>query len=190
MVSDPNLLATTERMNESEACSELWMLLRSVGDEKPIVDRSSIPGLIIAKTMLNPVEAVSKLRSELHMNPEVFRVLLRVIPLEVTVDTGLQAIKDTARKLASKISVGESFRITVEKRRTRLRSREIIETVADVINHRVDLEDPDWVILIEVIRRMTGVSVIPPEGVLNVQKEMARLLAEGKQSAPLDEDLC
>jgi tRNA(Ser,Leu) C12 N-acetylase TAN1 len=42
----------------------------------------------------------------------------------------------------------------------------------------VDLENHDWIVLIEIIGNSTGVSVIRPEGLLNVQKERASLPAE------------
>ena len=179
MIREFNLLATSEVWNESAACSELWMLLRSVGDETPIVDRSPIRGLIAAKTNLNPVEAVGRLRSELHENPEGFRVLLRVMPVEAIVPTDLGGIVEAAHELAAKIDENESFRITLEKRRTPLRSREVIDAVALGIVRRVDLEDCDWIILIEIIGRITGLAVIPRDGLLNVQKERARLLSKG-----------
>ena len=81
--------------------------------------------------------------------------------------------------LASRIGEEESFRITVEKRRTILRSMEVIDAVADGIDRKVVLEEPDWIVLIEVVGRVTGVSVIRPECLLNVQKEKARLSADG-----------
>lgn len=169
-ISDFNLMATSERGSESEACSELWMLLRVVGDETPIVDRSPIRGLILARTSLGPVEAVSRLRSELRRSPESFRTLLRVMPIEEVTPTNLDGITATAQNLASRIEGSESFRITVEKRRTRLRSREVIDAVAADIDRNVDLEHPDWVVLIEIIGRYTGVSVVHPDALLNVQK--------------------
>ena len=179
MIREFNLLATSEIWDESEACSELWMLLRAVGDETPIVDRSPIRGLIAAKTDLNPVEAVRRLRSELRENPEGFRVLLRVMPVEAIVSTDLGGIVEAAHELAAKIGENESFRVTLEKRRTPLRSREVIDAVARGIDRRVDLEDYDWLILIEIIGRITGLAVIPRDGLLNVQKERARLLSKG-----------
>ena len=179
MIREFNLLATSEVWGESAACSELWMLLRAVGDETPIVDRSPIRGLIAAKTDLNPVEAVGRLRSELRENPDGFRVLLRVMPVEAIVPTDLGGIVEAAHELAAKIGENESFRITLEKRRTHLRSREVIDAVAQGIDRRVDLEDCDWIILIEIIGRITGLAVIPRDGLLNVQKERARLLSKG-----------
>lgn len=179
MLSDFNLLATSERGTESEACSELWMLLRAVGDEVPVVDRSPVRGLILAKTALDPVEAVKGLRAELHARPDDFRALLRVLPVEVVAPTDLEKIVEAVHGLASRIGVGGSFRITVEKRRTGLRSREIIDAVAAGIDRKVDLEHPDWVVLIEIVGRYTGVSVVRPDALLNVQKEKARLPADG-----------
>ena len=179
LIREFNLLATSEVWNESEACSELWMLLRAAGDETPVVDRSPVRGLIAAKTNLDPVEAVGRLRSELHETPEGFRVLLRVLPVEAIVPTDLEGIVEAAHELAAKIGENESFRITLEKRRTPLSSKEVIDAVARGIDRRVDLEDHDWMILIEIIGRITGLAVIPRDGLLNVQKERARLLSKG-----------
>ena len=178
MIRDFNLLATTEFYNQSGACSELWMLLRAVGDETPAVDRSPVRGLITARTRLDPVEAIRRLRVEFRECPDHFRVLLRVLPIETKVRTDLDEIVVASNRLAAKIGKEESFRITVEKRRTDLRSREVIDAVAEGIDRKVDLEDPDWIVLIEIVGRTTGVSVIRPDGLLNVQKERARLSAD------------
>ena len=186
-IPDFNLIATSERGNESEACSELWMLLRAIGDTMPVVDRSLVRGLIVARTALNPVEAVRRLRTELLRSPVVFRALLRVMPLEIVKPTDLDEITAATQGLASRIESSDSFRITVEKRRTHLRSREVIEAVAAGINRKVDLEHPDWVVLIEVVGGYTGVSVVPPDALLNVQKEKAQLSSHGEESAPLDD---
>ncbi len=136
-------------------------------------------GLITARTNLDPVEAIGRLRSELREDPDRFRVLLRVIPVEARVRTDLTEIAEEAHRMAERIGEADSFRVTVEKRRTGLHSMEVIEAVAEDIDRRVDLENPDWIVLVEILSRITGVSVIRPEGLLNVQKERARLPPEG-----------
>jgi len=130
LLSDFNLIATSERGFESQACSELWMLLRALGDETPVVDRSPVRGLVLARTALAPVEAVRRLRLELMRRPQDFQVLLRVMPVEAVIPTALEAIAEKAQQLASRIGGDESFRITVEKRRTRLRSKEVMPASA------------------------------------------------------------
>ena len=56
---------------------------------------------------------------------------------------------------------------------------EIIEAVAEVLDRIVDLESPNWVVLVEVVGRNTGISIIRPEDMLNVQKEKYELSENG-----------
>jgi len=171
LIPNFNLIATTNRREESWGCTELWMLLQDIDDPKPIVDRSGIYGFIAARTNLNPVEAINKLRAELGRRPEAFKHLLRLIPVEIVVPSEIERMKEAVLSLSGRIGEEESFRITVEKRRTPLRSREIIEAVAEGITRKVDLENPAWVILIEVVGKYTGISVLKPSEILNTVKE-------------------
>jgi tRNA acetyltransferase TAN1 len=61
----------------------------------------------------------------------------------------------------------ETFRITVERRNTWLRSSEIIAKVAAIIGNKVDLENPDWIVLVEIIGKLVGISVIRPDEVFS-----------------------
>ena len=166
-----NLLATTWRGSEEDLCSEIWYLLRKIGDETVQVEKTGIAGLIAAWTALKPSEAVEKLREILEKHPGEFRYTLRVIPIETVVPTDLEQIKRVATDLASKIGENETFRVTVEKRFTSLSSREIIESVAANVERKVDLENPARIILVEVVGRTTGICVIEPEDIISVVKE-------------------
>jgi len=39
------------------------------------------------------------------------------------------------------------------------------------LNRRVDLKNPDWILQIEVLGRLTGISLLKPSDVLAVVKE-------------------
>ena len=86
-MKDYNLIATTDRLTVSEACSELWMLLREAGDLEPIVDRSNLKGLVKAKTCIETMEIISKIRSILQESPNKFRTIYRIIPIQRTYST-------------------------------------------------------------------------------------------------------
>ena len=180
LINTPDLLATSDIWSMSAACSELWMILRAVGDETPRVYRTRVKGLIAAETSLGPLEAIRRIRGELQERPESFKNLLRIFPVEATVPTEIDGIVETALRLAEKIPGDESFRVTLEKRRTKLRSREVIDAVAERIDRKVDLGDPDWVVLVEIVGKRTGVAVVPRDGILSVQKERAQLASERK----------
>jgi tRNA acetyltransferase TAN1 len=188
MVREFNILATTERIDERRAGGELWMLLRAAGDESPVVDKMGIWGIIVARTHLEPAMAVAKVREEFLKKPDSIQAIFRVIPIQRLVPTKLEEIVKATKELSATINTDESFRITVEKRRTHLGSHEIIDAVAEGINRKVNLDDPDWVVLVETTGRKTGVSVVRPANILNVQKERVHLATEAKKRAAFDNE--
>jgi len=172
---DFNLLVSTPRGMEHDACSELWFLLGEIGDERAEVETTPVKGLICAKTALDPFEVIRRFRELLAERPEEFRVIQRVIPIERVVRTDLAEIARAAQELASaKIGAGEKFRITVEKRHTELGTMDIIKAAAEGIDRPVDLKHPDKIVLIEVVGALTGISVIEPDDILSVPKERER----------------
>jgi tRNA acetyltransferase TAN1 len=171
VLKDFNLLITTSRGNEEDACSEIWYLLGEIGDSAAKVDKTGITGLVAAKTAFNPFEVVEKFREMLKERPYEFRYTFRVIPIEKVVRTDLGEIERTTTELASKIKENESFRVTVEKRFTDTSTMDMIEAAAVNIERKVNLRNPDKVILVEVVGRLTGISIIKPEQILAVMKE-------------------
>jgi tRNA acetyltransferase TAN1 len=155
---DFNLIISTPRGHENDACS-------------PIVKKSGVSGLIVAKTVLSTFKVIEDLRKMLKERPCEFRHTLRVIPVEVVVHTRLEEIRKASLKISSKIRDFETFRVTVEKRRTGLETREIIKVVAEDIDNKVDLDNPDKILLVEVLGGLTGVSVIKPRDIISVVKE-------------------
>ena len=171
MLRNFNLLATTWRGNEENACSELWYLLGEIGDSAPTVDKTGVAGLIAAKTAFNPFEVIEKFRKILHERSYEFRYTLRIIPVEKVVRTDLGEIQQAATELSSKIGEDETFLVTVEKRFTETPTQDIIEATAANIERKVDLNNPDKILLIEVVGGLTGLSVIKPNEILAVMKE-------------------
>jgi len=166
-----NLLATTARGSEEDACSEIWYLIGDLGDREVKVDKTGITGLIAAKTALDPFEIIEKFRTLLKEKPYEFRYTLRVIPIEKVVRTDLTDIEQAVAELSSKIGEDETFRVTVEKRFTSTSTEDIIEIAAARIQRKVDLANPDKIVLIEVVGGFTGVSVIKPKDIFSTTKE-------------------
>ena len=171
VLRDFNILATTARGNEEDGCSEIWYLLGETGDSAPKVEKTGITGLIAAKTASNPFDVIQKFRTILKERPHEFRYSLRVIPVEKVIRTDLSEIQRAVTELASKINENETFRVTVEKRFTTVSTRDIIEAAAVNIERRVDLSNPDKIVLIEVVGGLTGVSIVKAEDILSIMKE-------------------
>lgn len=171
MLNDFNLIISTSRGNERNACSEMWYLLGEVGDRGSTIETTPVIGLVVAKTKLEPVKAVLDLRALLKERPWEFKYTLKVVPIQKVVEAKMSAIEQTALELAGGIEQKEKFRITVEKRHTDLSSKTIIDTVAKGIERTVDLETPDRILLIEVLGDLAGLALIETEDVLSVERE-------------------
>jgi len=171
MLKDFNLLITTARGNEENACSEIWYLLGEIGDSAVAIDKTGITGLVAAKTSLNPFEVIEKLRILLKERPYEFRYTLRIIPIEKVVRTTLEDIERISAELNSKIDEKETFRVSVEKRFSELPTEQIVEVAAANIERKVSLEKPDKIVLIEIVGKFTGISVIKPSDIFSVSKE-------------------
>lgn len=175
MLQDFNLLISTSRRNEKNACSEMWYLLGEIGDKGSEVTTTGIIGLTVAKTTLDPRVVVRRLRAILREKPWEIKYVLKVVPIESLVPATIEDVAKATAGLSKKISEGEKFRVTVEKRRSSLSSHEIIEAVAKNIDKKVDLENPNKIVLIEVVGQKVGLSLLEPEDILSVEKERRTL---------------
>ncbi len=171
MLHDFDLIVSTSRGNENKACTEIWFLLGEMGDRESIVRKTGVSGLIVAKTAFDPFKVIENLREMLRRRPEEFRYTLKIVPIEIVVRSKLDGISRASAELVSKIEENENFRVSIEKRHSQISSHEIIENVARNISRRVDLDNPDKIVLVEVLKGYAGISVIKPTDILSIVKE-------------------
>jgi len=171
MLKDFNLLVTTWRGNENNVRSELKQLLEAIGESSVNVEKTGVSGLIVAKTSSDPYELINRFRNILRERPYEFRHALRLIPIEIVVRTDLDQVKEAVTQLGSRIAENETFRVTVEKRFTAIHTRDIIQAAAAGVKRKVNLRNPDRIILIEVVGGFTGISLIKPMETISVLKE-------------------
>lgn len=157
-----NLIVSTSRFREEEAQDEILDLLDMFGDQEAEAEITEIKGLLLAETKLDPLAVVDRLKVLVASDPWQVRYVLRVLPIEVVVPTELDAIKSAVKELAGRIGK-DSFRITVEKRHSPLESIDVIKAVAGEIESKVDLENPGWVVLVQILGGQAGISVIRPD---------------------------
>lgn len=157
---------STYRFREEDAQDEILEMLEIFGDPEAESEVIDIKGLILAQTSLDPLAVIDKLRELVTLEPWQLRYILRVLPVQVVIPTGLDSIRKAARSLAPKIG-NESFRVTVEKRHNSLSSMQVVEAVASQISNKVDLENPGWVILVQILGGLTGLSVLRPNQIFS-----------------------
>ena len=165
-----NLIITCARFFENDAEEEIKRILAQIGDENPTVSISKMPGILTVKTELIPVDVVKWIHQKILDEPWIIRYCLRIIPIQIMTTTNLEEISDGISKLVGVIGAKETFRITIEKRNSNLSKNEIINKIAKNIPNQVSLNEPDWIVLIEIIGNITGLAVLKEESILSLQK--------------------
>ncbi|MFX0096988.1 MAG: THUMP domain-containing protein, partial [Candidatus Hodarchaeota archaeon] len=119
----------------------------------------------------DPFEVIRKIKKMIQEDPWQIRYALKLVPLEKVVSTSTSEIVEAVRDLSEKITKNEKFRINVNKRHTKIDRMTLIKAAADVIDRKVDLENPDKIVNIEIVGSWTGISVLNPNDVFSIGKE-------------------
>ncbi|MEM0075450.1 MAG: THUMP domain-containing protein [Conexivisphaerales archaeon] len=165
-----NFLLTTYRGREAEAAREIKEHLARLGDQASKTFLTDVNGIVLGNTSLDPLQVSEKLDSLAKNEPWNMRLVLRFIPIETEVETSLEQIVKMVKPLLSKIKADESFRVTVESRHSTLDKNDVIKKIAALVDNKVDLENPDWIVLVETIGNWTGISVLAPEKIFSSTK--------------------
>ncbi|MDH3361615.1 MAG: THUMP domain-containing protein [Nitrosopumilus sp.] len=165
-----NLIITCARHLEPETEEELIYILKELGDLEPKICITNMSGILTAETKLDPIEVVRKIRDMILDEPWSVRYCLRIIPIQKFIESEINQIEKTVENLSEQILEGETYRISIRKRNSKLSSQAIISEVANKIKNEVSLEFPDKVILIEVLGNKTGISILKKSDVLSTEK--------------------
>jgi tRNA acetyltransferase TAN1 len=171
-----NLIISTFRHREEEAYNEILDILGRAGDSEAQAEVTDIIGIILGLTRNDPFQVIQIFRKLVIDKPWEIRYTLRVVPIEAVGPTQLEFIITDTKRLALKMQKHETYRITVEKRHTYLSSSDIIKAVAEYIDNKVNLKRPDWIVLVEIVGRLTGISVLKPNQIFSSVIEKRKIL--------------
>jgi len=165
-----NLIITCARNLESETKNEIRKILDELGDQEPEILNVGMRGILMVNTIIEPSKIIDWVKNKIIEEPWLIRYCLRIIPIQRITDTEIDKIKQNVIKLKDTIQKNDSYRITIEKRNTSISSNEIITEVAEIFPNKVSLNQPDWIILIEIIGNETGISILKNDGIFSLDK--------------------
>ena len=167
---DYNLLVSCSWSAHREASREIVCILGMLDDDNPVVKRTVAKGIIGVKTCLNTREVTRKLEALSAKGSLIVRHALKWVPVDLWTSADMDSMKEAVAGLRVRIDAGERWRITLEKRRyTRYHKAEIIEELADLIDERVDLTNPDKILRVDIIGRYAGMSVLTSKDVFSLK---------------------
>lgn len=170
-----NLIVTCPRNLELEAESEIKKILNELDDQEPEIFQTDMRGILMVNTILEPLKIIDWVKNKINDEPWFFRYCLRIIPVQKTTDTDIDKIKQNVMNLKSIIQENDSYRITVEKRNSNVPSSQIINEIAKIIPNKVSLDEPDWVILVEIFGEKTCISILKNDSIFSLEKSKRNL---------------
>ena len=176
MLQNFNFVISCRRFLEKDCASEMWYFFSLIGDEKSKCRPTNIPGLVLARSELDPIEAIKKLTQIAEEDPFSYRFSLKIVPIQECVKSEIEEMKEALNKLKSQIAKGESFKIEIKKRYTDLTSDYLIKELADLIDNDVNLTKPDKIVRVEVVGERTGISILKPDQIFKLIKYQPNLL--------------
>lgn len=166
---DFNLLVSCSWGAYGKAKKEITHILGTLGDENPLVKRTVAKGIVGVRTCLDSREVTRRLRALFDEGSLVIQHTLKWVPVDLWACSDMDSMKRAVAGLKNRIHAGEKWRMTVEKRRyTRYHKVEIIRELADLIDEKVNLSDPDKILRVDIIGRYSGMSILTPKDVFSV----------------------
>ncbi len=165
-----NLIVTCARNLESETKNEIMKILGELDDHEPEILNVSMRGILTINTTIEPSKIIDYVKNKVIEEPWSIRYCLRLIPIQSVTETETDKIAQNVVKLKDIIHKNDSYRITIEKRNTNISSNEIITKVAKIFPNKVSLNQPDWIILIEILGNETGISILKNNDLFSLDK--------------------
>lgn len=164
-----NLLVSFERGFRGPARSEIQEILKVLGDESPLIEDTIAEGILGVNTSLDAHKLIGQLRKLYMEDPNRFVYTLKWRPIDFWTRSEIDDIKACIERIKDRI-VG-SWRMTVEKRRfTKYHKIDLIRAVAPLIENKVDLENYDTMLLVEIIGGWAGIAILKRNEIFSIFK--------------------
>ncbi len=164
-----NLLVTSQKGSEAKASAEFKEIALQRGHRKLHIEKAGFDGILEIE-IENSRDFIAFMRDYVRSEPFRVHFIQRMIPVDVVVDTNLDQIKEAAAQIAPQVLEGETFRIDITERESPTSRKELIDTIAGVVDRKVNLNSPDKVFNVEVLGEYTAMSVARPDEILSITK--------------------
>ena len=129
----------------------------------------TFPGLITALTEIDAKTVIRKIQKISKKNPHFFQYVLKIIPIDFVCETNTKILTNLIQDhYKTFIKERDSFKIELKRRKhEKIERNTLIERIAVGIHNKVDLENPDKVIRIEVLGNFSGVSFLGKKEIIH-----------------------
>lgn len=170
------ILVGCETSKERDGMSEFWHVLIKYCQVKPIEPFDvRVRGLFIIAIDNDPFETVQKLQKVINNKSFEFQICKTFTPIDRLFKSSIEEMVSILPQYLKKIPSTAKWRISVNRRHTTLSRQKIIEIIAnlpDVPKGKVDLENPEWEITVNIFEQWMAISVNSSEFIIKVEQQL------------------
>ena len=167
------ILVGCDSAKERDGMSELYHVLVKFLKEEPIeIFELPIRGLFLVALKKSPTEVTQQISKIVSEKKFSFISCRKLTPLNDLIKSSLNELNKLIPNEITKIPREAKWRITVNRRHASIKRNEIIELIAShssAPKGKVDLENPDWEIVVEVFGGWLGFGVYPSKSIIAIK---------------------
>ncbi len=163
---DANLLVTHEPSHAGSAKEEVERALKAVKQKAKFL-KSDVEGVF--KLRVGNAKKLVKSLSKLKSKKGMFEHTFYWIPIDKWIATNVKSMQKEVKKLQNGIKKAEKWKMDLHKRHfDSMHSTELIMKLTEVIDRpKVDLENPQKIVEVQIIGKKTGLSLLSKDEILS-----------------------
>ncbi len=166
-MAEANLLVTHEPSHAGSAKEEVEKALEAVKQKAKFL-KSDVDGLF--KLRVGNSKKVVKSLNKMKSKKGMFEHTFYWIPIDKWIATNVKSMQKEVKKLQSGIKKTEKWKMDLHKRHfDSVHSSELIMKLTEMIDKpKVDLENPQKIVEVQIIGRKTGLSLLNKNEILSL----------------------
>lgn len=166
-----NMIVTFDPNHRGTAEIELREVLKQAG-EKPQIGQTEVEGLFKV-AVSDARKAAAKIRGLCSSNPNLFSVTHHYTPIDHWCQSDVSAMQKLIGAASSGIGQNEKWKMGLNKRHwDSMEGGKLIIKLTDVVERKkVDLDNPDKIVQVEIIGKEAGVALLTPKDIVDIARE-------------------
>lgn len=166
-----NLLVTFHGNQKGHSELEVRERLKDLGTYVERLETCEVEGVFLIQAGGDAKVLVSQLKRLCHEDPVGFQYTHHWVPIERWMDSERRTIRKNAEELGRGIGNDETWMMHLHKRHMADHYDDLISYLTETLNRgRVDLNDPDKILAVEILGKNTGMSLLTRHELLDVNK--------------------
>ncbi|MGD0816888.1 MAG: THUMP domain-containing protein [Methanomassiliicoccales archaeon] len=166
-----NMLVTFRPNQKGHAENEIRSRLNDVNAYVDSIEHTNVEGVCEIRVLGDPKDVVADLKKLCFQDPEQFPYTHHWVPIEKWVEPYMEEMLKVMTGYGETITANERWMLHLHKRHIGKHSSDIIEKLTAPINKGiVDLENPQTIVIVELMGNRAGMSLVRSEELLDVIK--------------------